>query len=106
MQSVSPTPAFHIRTESQIQRSSIEAKVREKLERDQARQAGPGPLGTPRAPGRARADPVTPGKSYNPMEATQHRIQEEALAHLLIGAFEKTFGFRINQGGIASRSPA
>lgn len=95
----------HVRTESQIRQSSIEAKIREKLEKDQARQPGSGPLGTPRAPGRARVEPVTPGKTFNPMQSTQHRAQEEALAHLLIGAFEKTFGFRINQGGVVAQSP-
>ena len=96
-----PTPQSsntQVRTESQIQRSSIEAKIKEKLERDQARQGGPTPIGTPKAPGRARIEPVTPGKTQYSLESPQYRAQEEALAHLLIGAFEKTFGFRINQG--------
>jgi hypothetical protein len=83
---------------SQATRASIDAKIREKLEKDRARQTVQGPLATPCAPGRTRTEQsVTPITVYKPMEAYQSRDQEEALAHLLIAAFEKTFGVRIDQ---------
>jgi hypothetical protein len=88
------------RSDSQAFRNSIDAKIKEKLERDRARQASIGPTATPRALGRTKTEqPSTPAFSRGALASPASRIQEEALTHVLIAAFEKTFGFRIDYEG-------
>jgi hypothetical protein len=97
----SPKASFsRPRSNSQTAQASIDAKIRDKLEKDRARQTSgsAGPLATPRAQGRARLEqPATPSANFKPLESFHSREQEEALAHLMIAAFEKTFGVRIDQ---------
>ena len=93
-------PLSRPRSNSQTAQASIDAKIRDKLEKDRVRQTSGSaePLATPRAQGRARLEqPATPSANFKPVESIHSREQEEALAHLMIAAFEKTFGVRIDQ---------
>lgn len=93
-------PFSRPRSNSQTAQASIDAKIRDKLEKDRVRQTSgsAGLLATPRAQGQARLEhPATPSANFKPVESFHSREQEEALAHLMIAAFEKTFGVRIDQ---------